>query len=400
MYKAVLSAAMFVSVALAANVAIKPITNPNIVASNNNKQIIKYQVINKQAKAITLQLQEQPGIKQKLANNLCAKHIKLAANASCTLQLELRPYELTKKNIALKLCDKINCYQTKASLKLVSEGQPIIRLEGFKTSEKSFFALPVLSLLATGLQGEMVIKNITPYTAINVRAFLPAGYDDVTQDASNCATLPGNTTCTLSFTPGILRHLRSDLPVRGDNTNTDVGGIEVLGIGDLYRQSPNCPIGRIFSINAGTNSGLIAQVNDISTGVRWGAVDATEPLPGLSSTDGLQNTLDIINRELGINPTPTPFAASLCYNAIANNSCRFYLPAEDQMENLVNTVISNPGFPWNVTPATNYWVSNEEGDAPGEAAVTAQFIPCAGGICLGSNGNATLNTVRCIANFG
>ena len=56
-------------------------------------------------------------------------------------------------------------------------------------------------------------SNSISVTAVN--ALLPAGWTDVVQDSSDCATLPPQASCTLSFTAGSVNHAQAAVDIRG-----------------------------------------------------------------------------------------------------------------------------------------------------------------------------------------
>ncbi len=79
---------------------------------------------------------------------------------------------------------------------------------------------PSLSLVAGGSAGTVVVKNnSTAVTATNVHAVLPSGWNDVSVDASACASLAPQQSCAINFLPGLTTHVAASVSVLGDNTS-------------------------------------------------------------------------------------------------------------------------------------------------------------------------------------
>ena len=65
----------------------------------------------------------------------------------------------------------------------------------------------------------LIISNLSLIaSAANVMANLPSGWIDVMQNASDCANIAPNTSCTLVFTPGLLPHAAAMVRISGTNT--------------------------------------------------------------------------------------------------------------------------------------------------------------------------------------
>jgi hypothetical protein len=72
-----------------------------------------------------------------------------------------------------------------------------------------------------------VTNTSASITATSISALLPAGWTDVTQDASACVSLPPQAHCTLSFTPGDVSHPQASVNIGGTNTETASASIVV-----------------------------------------------------------------------------------------------------------------------------------------------------------------------------
>lgn len=88
---------------------------------------------------------------------------------------------------------------------------------------------PSLSLVAGGSAGTVIVTNTsTAVTATNVHAVLPSGWNDVSVDASACASLAPQQSCAINFLPGLTTHVAASVSVFGDNT-TEVLPTVVVG---------------------------------------------------------------------------------------------------------------------------------------------------------------------------
>ncbi|KTD11629.1 transmembrane protein [Legionella gratiana] len=96
-----------------------------------------------------------------------------------------------------------------------------------------------------------IFNNSTRVTAANIRAILPSDWADVSQDVSNCVTLPPQHSCVLKFFPGSATHAPTSIPIVGTRTNTSYVTMEVV--------AATYTIGG--SISGLTASGLILQNN-------------------------------------------------------------------------------------------------------------------------------------------
>ena len=85
-----------------------------------------------------------------------------------------------------------------------------------------------LTLVANGSSGNITVTNNSgSITATGLQATLPSGWTDVTQDASDCASLPAGESCDLVFTPGATTRAQTSVPVQGDNTKQMFASISV-----------------------------------------------------------------------------------------------------------------------------------------------------------------------------
>ncbi len=72
-----------------------------------------------------------------------------------------------------------------------------------------------------------VINFSTTSTATAISATLPAGWTDVIQDSSACASLAPQASCTLSFTPGNSSHPATVVTIGGQNATSTSATVQV-----------------------------------------------------------------------------------------------------------------------------------------------------------------------------
>ncbi|QLZ67536.1 hypothetical protein FOLKNPGA_00308 [Legionella sp. PC1000] len=170
---------------------------------------------------------------------------------------------------------------------------------------------PLILIKNGSTLGLTVTNTSTNVTAINVRALLPATWNDVIQDASNCANIAPGASCLLRFTPSGTAHPQITVPVQGSNTNT----VPVLiAVKTLLAYIAN-------DFASGTN-----QVTRCEVGINGDFLNCL-------NAGGFNNPFDLV-----INP-----AGTLIYitNATGNNitKCEF-----DSIGGLVNCNQAGSGF--------------------------------------------------------
>lgn len=89
-----------------------------------------------------------------------------------------------------------------------------------------------LSLEANGAAGALTITNETQSAITNVVATKPDGWGDVTVNNADCANLPANDTCEITFTPGASQHAAATIPIQGDDTITISATVSVEADGE------------------------------------------------------------------------------------------------------------------------------------------------------------------------
>jgi len=136
--------------------------------------------------------------------------------------------------------------------------------------------------------------------------------------------------------------------------------------------------------DAGTQHGLVATVNDVSTGTYWGCTGVL--ISGTFDTaigSGSQNTINIVNE--CFNPS---FAAKLCSDLVEGGYSDWYLPSKDELYQLYVNRVAIGGF-----SIANYW-SSSQFDANTADIYQFDVIP------LTSHDNKSLNhRVRAIRSF-
>lgn len=113
-----------------------------------------------------------------------------------------------------------------------------------------------------------------------------------------------------------------------------------LAVGDTYQG------GKIFYVSG--EHGLIAMTSDTSANAQWGCYGTT--ISGAdSTTDGAQNTIDIVN-----GCAEASRAARLCSDLSSGGYSDWYLPAKDQLHTLYGQRAVVGGF-----TSDYYWSSTE-----------------------------------------
>ncbi|WP_028389248.1 DUF4369 domain-containing protein [Legionella fairfieldensis] len=205
------------------------------------------------------------------------------------------------------------------------------------------------------LNGSIVVTNTGSFTAANVQATLPPGWNEVDQDSSDCAIVASGDTCTITFTSTAPYVAQGSISVAGSNTPSP----------------PNTAIA--FSIEGylvySVDSANTAQVIDTADApiAPWGNYGTTT---ATSTTDGMSNTINIVNFP-GIGTS----AAVNCYNSTNGGAAvgTWYLPSICQMLAATGCTIANIntlaqlGF-GGFTSNTNYWTSLQSISNPSQAA--------------------------------
>lgn len=381
-------------------IEITPLRDPALFVAPGQVQSLQYQVVNHGDTARTLVMKPVQGVSQQYdQKNACPEYMQLAPGASCTLDLRIEAQHavyqqsmgptLCNDGITGKLKENLQsgtCVQpeqdARISLKKQTQNTPGISVKvilpkgseldkatlGHQDFCYSSYASCGLTLLANGGQGSLVIYNTTSNVWHNITATLPWG--DVTQDATNCATLPAQGQCTLYFTPGTAAHANTTVSIQGSDTPgaTSVS-MRVLGLGSFYQN------GFLVYINAGTNTGMLVAPFDtagdssVLRGLPWDPSFSPVFISGIT-TNGLTNTQLIINQLTGVQQlNRLSYAAGACYTNVSGvgectgGSDCWYLPSLEEadtvavvMDTLVNAGIGNP---FQVSFNASYWTSSQ-----------------------------------------
>lgn len=117
-----------------------------------------------------------------------------------------------------------------------------------------------LTLTAGGSAGMITVTNTsTTSTAVNIAADFTgtALSGQVTQDASQCVSLPPGQSCSLIFTPGTTAITQTSFPIKGSNTQQIAGAIAVV----LPTQAPISVSGSPLTLTASGASGSLTVTN-------------------------------------------------------------------------------------------------------------------------------------------
>lgn len=224
-------------------------------------------------------------------------------------------------------------------------------------SQKQLTAPQYIYLVAGGPPVSFSVHNSSTIAAYNIRANLAAvGFNDVTQNASNCAVLMPGGTCSIILTPGATTYgsLTSPvaLPVQGDNTTVTyiAAAVVQLAVGDLWEG------GMIYNVLSPTHV-LIVALQDAS-----------------------------------IAPTTWDDAVTLCSNYSVTENCAIYddwnRPPTADLGDIYNNVYLT-GYLTNFQPA-EYW-----GSETSEGSTTAYTIDFSNGATTVRD-KSELHFARCI----
>lgn len=139
----------------------------------------------------------------------------VAPGASCALRIEPGDTLLAAEEFSITGANTLPVPAT-----IAVEGSPVAIL--------AVSGSP-LQLIGNGPPGSIVVTNlpVSAHTATDIRATLPGSWDDVAQDASDCASLAPGASCTLTFTPGPIAHAAEVLAITGGNAQPVDISIEV-----------------------------------------------------------------------------------------------------------------------------------------------------------------------------
>ena len=217
-----------------------PTTPTTLAVQFNQVATIQYLLTNqtKVTRTLNISIPSIRGVTQTSNIGDCTNPVTLAPHQSCNLTLKVVGLILPVgvNSGAIKVCktkgagdyspDPFLCSQTSQSNELHVTRQAVVRVTASPN---------VLTLNAnTQAPGQLTITNLsTTVTATNVHANLTKSTlkDYVTQDASNCASIPAGKSCVLIFTPTTAQAVsQTFFPIQGDNTIPTTGSIQISAL--------------------------------------------------------------------------------------------------------------------------------------------------------------------------
>ena len=183
------------------------------------------------------------------------------------------------------------------------------------TNSTTLTASSTGTIPVNGASGSITITNTgTTYTAYNVSAILPGGWSGVTQDASNCAALTPNATCTLTFTSTTPYVAQGNIVITGDNIILPPTIALAFSLDGYLVWSVPTP-----------STALVLASSDASSSQEWspsydaiaGITETSTSPPCNGATDGACDTAQI---EAYYGTPLTGYAAGLCDEIASDNS--------------------------------------------------------------------------------
>jgi len=270
------------------------------------------------------------------------------------------------------------------------------------TNSTTLAASSTGTIPVSGASGSITITNTgTTYTAYNVSAILPGGWSGVTQDASNCAALAPNATCTLTFTSTTPYVAQGNIVITGDNIISPPTIALAFSLDGYLVWSVPTP-----------STALVLASSDASSSNAWSSADNS--IPGINetstappcngATDGACDTGQIGDY---YGAPYTNYAAGLCDEITSDNTGAvslgtWYLPAICELSGSGEGAGCSSGLA-NIDSnlvqlgfgglSNYYWSSTEYSGLPANVA-WAQLFAVGGSIQLDLDKNSAV-AIRC-----
>lgn len=213
-----------------------PLTPTTLVVPANGGAIVNYRVTNNTAITRTLTTVPITGVTQiSSGSGLCSRPFTLAQGQSCILSLSINGLQSGSRILSGPVvCKTKSDTDTSPSLFLCSQPAKVdelnVTVSGTSAVNISVTGSPLSIAAGSVVPGFLTVtNNSTSVISYNIRATLPAGWNDVTQDASGCATLLPGRSCSLKFFAGATPHVATAVSIAGSNTNVVPAVIEITG---------------------------------------------------------------------------------------------------------------------------------------------------------------------------
>ena len=235
-------------------------------------------------------------------------------------------------------CTVTNCSGTVGSANVTNVSATCVSNDTTLTASVSTLGLSVNNTgLNTALTGTPRLITITnsgsnPATSVtySLSPDLPSG---TTISPSSCGTIAVSGTCVLTITPGSTASATAGdtsptpitLSISGTNTNTLTPTVNILTYGSVYQG------GYIYAVDdttpdIGSIGGKVAGLINVSNSNQW--TSTNENISGAeSSTNGAQNTTDILASSSCTNSTTNCAAYQCRINFTGGGNTDWYLPA-------------------------------------------------------------------------
>ncbi len=220
--------------------------------------------------------------------------------------------------------------------------------------------------------GSLLVSNLGANPALNVHATLPAGWAGVTQNASQCVSVPAGGNCTLTFTSTLPYVAQGNIAITADNVPSPPSTALAFTVGGYL----------VFAVPTASTATVI-DAADLNSPQSWAPAGQSLSPGAQSLTNGAANSTDIVTAVT----SNTVYAATMCYRNTASGNVSvgtWYLPALCQSEAgagvcpagtpNIETNLVQLGF-GSLSTQTSYWTSTEPNSQDFAWAVNYQTSP-------------------------
>lgn len=218
----------------------EPLTATTIAIPTNSTALVQYRVTNQSARPHTLTMQPGQGMTQITTGlNVCGNPFVLRGKSSCTLSLQINGSTLNAPvmdgPVVCQQGNKNQCYRpSSANILRITQAPPIgdavITVSGSP-----------LTLTINDPTAQLIINNMsTQVAATNITSSFTgtALEGNVIETGNDCANVPPEGSCTLTYTAGNNVVAQTNFTIQGTNTNPLTAAIAIQSGSTLTAISP------------------------------------------------------------------------------------------------------------------------------------------------------------------